>query len=190
MNSHNLVNISSLDPLVHLDIRYATAQNFCQKKLYTHAVSFLHKDCALALKKVQDALVKRDLFLKIFDGYRPLAVQQVMWDIIQDETYVMNPAKGKGRHTRGTAVDVTLVDRSGREIEMPCAFDDFTQRAHRENLAHSDAARNNMKLLEQAMEAEGFMGWPFEWWHFDFNGWNDDMRYPPLDVSFETLLTP
>lgn len=180
---HNLIDITTVDPRIRLDIRYATTNNFCNKKLYARHVCYLHKNAAQALKRVQDRLVPDGLFLKVFDGYRPISVQQVMWDLIQDENYVMNPAKGSGRHTRGTAVDLTLVDASGNELEMPSAFDDFTERAHRINELQSPAARTNMQLLERAMTQEGFTGWPLEWWHYDLQGWNDDTLYPPLDIQ-------
>lgn len=185
---NNLVDITTIDPRIRLDIRYATSHNFCSTPLYPFSVCFLHKDVAYALSRAQDTLSAQNIFLKVFDGYRPLSVQQIMWDLIQDENYVANPAKNKGRHTRGTAVDVTLVDVLGNELEMPSSFDDFTERAHRNNLAHSATTFKNMKLLETAMESEGFSGWPLEWWHYDFNGWNDDEKYPSLDVSFEELM--
>lgn len=188
MIPHALINILHIDPRIHLDPRYATANNFCHQQLYPHAVCFLHIDCAQALKRVQDSLAPQGLFLKIFDGYRPLSVQQIMWDLIQDENYVMNQAKGKGRHTRGTAVDVTLIDAFGKELEMPSLFDDFSARAHRTNPLHSPAAYKSMKLLEHAMQAEGFIGWPLEWWHYDLQGWNNDLLYPSLNISFEELL--
>ena len=179
---HNLIDITTVDPRIRLDIRYATPNNFCQKALYAQPVCYVHKDVAQALKAVQDELAPQGLFLKLFDGYRPVSVQQVMWDLIQDENYVMNPAKGKGRHTRGTAIDLTLVDASGNELEMPSVFDDFTERAHRDNKNQTPEARKNMKLLEHAMQVQGFSGWPLEWWHYDFNGWHDDTKYPSLDI--------
>jgi D-alanyl-D-alanine dipeptidase len=184
---HDLVELTTIDPRIKLDIKYATDDNFCKQVLYPLAKCFVHRDCAEALKRVQDALALRGLSLKIFDGYRPLSVQQLMWDIVQDENYVTNPAKNRGRHTRGTAVDLTLVDASGHELEMPSTFDDFTERAHRNNPAHSEAARTHMKILQEAMEAEGFVGFKFEWWHYDLIDWNDDVRYPPLDISLAEL---
>lgn len=184
---HNLVELIQVDPRIKLDIKYATADNFCKQVLYPVATCFVHRDCAQALIKVQDRLEPHHVFLKVFDGYRPIAVQQIMWDIVQNENYVMNPAKGKGRHTRGTAIDLTLIDAVGNELEMPSAFDDFTERAHRDNPAHSPTAYRNMKLLEDAMHAEGFIGWPLEWWHYDLPGWNDDVRYPSLNISLTEL---
>ena len=184
---HHLVDIAQVDPRIQCDIRYSTPHNFCQVPLYPIAACFLHQDTAAALKRVQDRLAPQGLFLKIFDGYRPILVQQIMWDLVQDANYVMNPAKGKGRHTRGTAVDLTLVDARGNELEMPSQFDDFTDKAHRINPAHSERSRRNMLLLEQAMLAEGFEGWPLEWWHYDLQGWNDDERYPSLDIPLQEL---
>jgi D-alanyl-D-alanine dipeptidase len=184
---HNLVELIQVDPRIKFDIKYATADNFCKQVLYPVTTCFVHRDCAQALIKVQDRLEPHQFFLKVFDGYRPLAVQQIMWDILQDENYVMNPAKGKGRHTRGTAIDLTLVDAAGNELEMPSPFDDFTERAHRDNPAHSPTALRNMKLLEDAMIIEGFIGWPLEWWHYDLQGWNDDARYPSLNIPLTEL---
>ena len=74
---------------------------------------------------------------KVFDCYRPPAAQQRFWEILPDERYVSNPAKGS-RHTKGTAVDLTIVDKNGAELEMPSVFDDFTERAHRKDIAEEE----------------------------------------------------
>jgi zinc D-Ala-D-Ala dipeptidase len=136
---------------------------------------------------VQEYLARSGLGLKVWDGYRPLSVQQKMWDLIRDERYVSNPAKNQGRHTRGTAVDVTLVDKRGRELPMPTDFDDFTERAHSDWLGASTAQKDNRALLEAAMTRFGFEIYPYEWWHFDFHGWQS---YPPLDRSFAEIVHP
>jgi D-alanyl-D-alanine dipeptidase len=122
--------------------------------------------------------------LKIYDGYRPLSVQQKMWDLVRDERYVSNPAVNRGRHTRGTAVDVTLIDRMGNDLDMPSTFDDFTEAAHRDAKTMTATQRANMRKLEAAMAAHGFEPYPFEWWHYDFRGWKN---YPVLDISFPAL---
>lgn len=70
---------------------------------------------------------------------------------------------------------------------MPSAFDDFTERAHRENKNQTVRALNNMKLLETTMLEAGFSGWPLEWWHYDINGWNIDLLYTSLDISLQEL---
>ena len=107
-----------------------------------------------------------------------------MWALVPDERYVSDPSKSKGKHTRGTAVDVTLVDRIGNELMMPSTYDDFSQRAHRYSTSSTDEERRNSLKLEAVMRKHNFVPFPFEWWHFDFEGWEN---YPPLDVSFESL---
>ncbi|BCU75909.1 hypothetical protein llg_06240 [Luteolibacter sp. LG18] len=167
-----------------LDVRYATTDNFTRTKLYPLPKVFLHPDTARALEEVQSDLASRGLGLKIFDGYRPLSVQWKMWNLIHDERYVSNPAVNRGRHTRGTAVDVTLVDRRGRELPMGTAFDDFTDRAHPDYAALPEAVKGNRRLLAEVMTRHGFEAYAYEWWHFDLKGWK---RYPVLDVGIDQL---
>jgi D-alanyl-D-alanine dipeptidase len=183
----DLVNILTLCPTIQLDIRYATSNNFLGFPVYSQPACFLHRDAALALQEVEQELATIGLGLKIFDGYRPLSVQQLMWDIVQDERYVSNPAKNKGRHTRGTAVDVTLVDPFGAELEMPTPFDDFTERAFSDSTDCSVEAQTHRALLKAVMERHQFEQFPYEWWHFDLQGWQDDVKYPPLDLRFEDI---
>jgi D-alanyl-D-alanine dipeptidase len=184
---HHLINLAKIAPEIFLDIRYACKNNFLGFPVYTKPVCYLHKKAAQALIKVQKELSLLGLGLKVFDGYRPLSVQQLMWDKIQDERYVSNPAKNKGRHTRGTAVDATLVDTKGCELEMPTVFDDFTEKAHSDYPNVSEEALKNRSLLHKVMRKHGFQPLQSEWWHFDFKGWHDDEKFPPLDVNFEQL---
>lgn len=182
---HRLVNLAQLpDPPV-LDIRYATRMNFTGQKLYPSPAAWLHEDAARALEGVQAELRERGLGLKVFDGYRPLRVQQMMWDLIRDERYVSNPAVNLGRHTRGTAVDVSLVDKMGDPLEMPTGYDDFSEKAHRNSEAASVEASANARLLEEVMTRHGFEPFPTEWWHYDWKGWKN---YPVLDISMEELM--
>ena len=179
-----LVDLATLDAGFVLDLRYATPDNFTKITLYPVTKAYLHRNTADALVQVQRELAAQGLGLKIFDAYRPLSVQQKMWDLIHDHRYVSNPAINAGRHTRGTAIDLTLVDRDGQEMPMPTAFDDFTERAHRNARGTpADAARNS-KLLETTMVKHGFIPYPFEWWHFDFRDWR---KHPPLDVPLDQL---
>lgn len=179
-----LVRANALYPPPLEEVRYATTYNFTGHVLYPFPAVFLHRDAAAALQKVQSDLAAEGLGLKVFDGYRPLSVQARMWEILPDERYVSDPSKSQGKHTRGTAVDVTLVDRLGNELPMPTPYDDFTEKAHRDSAAWSIEARKNSQKLEAAMAKHGFLPFPYEWWHYDLSGWE---AYPPLDVSFEEL---
>jgi D-alanyl-D-alanine dipeptidase len=117
------------------------------------------------------------LGLKIWDGYRPIAVQWKFWELMPDERYVSDPRKG-GRHTRGTAVDLTLVTKNGQELLMPTAFDDFSGKASCDYMDAPVEAIKNRDLLRKIMEKHGFVGLVNLWWHFDLIGWRN---HPPID---------
>lgn len=173
-----LTNVSAAVPGVRLDIRYATADNFTKAVVYPAARCLLRPEAAAALKLVQEDLAPAGMGLKVWDCYRPLSVQKRFWELVPDPRYVADPKKGS-RHNRGAAVDLTLVDAAGRELEMPTGYDDFSEAAHRASTAGSPAARANAKRLEEAMLRRGFKGLSTEWWHFDFAGWE---AFPLLDV--------
>ena len=119
------------------------------------------------------------LNLKIWDGFRPVSAQFKLWEICPDDTYVADPNKGYSNHSRGFAVDLTLVDSEGREVEMPTAFDDFSAKADRDYSECTLKAAENSNLLESLMEKHGFSGYWGEWWHY-----NDTTRYD-VEVCFD-----
>lgn len=173
-----MVDVAALPRPPQLDVRYATTRNFTKHQLYPSPRVCVHRDTAQALAAVQAELAQCGLGLKIFDGYRPPAVQQQMWDLIRDERYVSNPAVNKGRHTRGTAVDVSLIDRRGRELDMGTDFDDFTERAKPDYPDLTAEQKRNRRLLAATMIRHGFEPFPHEWWHFDLKNWQ---RYPVIE---------
>jgi D-alanyl-D-alanine dipeptidase len=172
-----LVDLARIDPRIILDLRYATSNNFLGRRLYPVARCLLRESVARRLRRVQDDLEARGLGLKVFDGYRPLFVQKKMWQVMPDPRYVADPARGS-RHNRGAAVDVTLVDSEGNELPMPSDFDEFSERAHRDYVGGTEEQRRNRRLLQDAMERQGFSGLDSEWWHFDAPGWES---YPVVD---------
>jgi D-alanyl-D-alanine dipeptidase len=178
----DLVEVQSINPRIRIDLRYATANNFVGKAMYRVNKCFLRREVAERLSKVQEDLEALGLGLKIWDGYRPLAVQKEFWRLVPDERYVASPVKGS-RHNRGAAVDLTLVDRDGKELEMPTEFDNFTEDAGA-YAPCSERAAENRKLLQRMMKAHGFEIFPTEWWHFDATGWE---KYEVLDLGFEEI---
>ncbi len=138
----------------------------------------------MKLDAVQKKLEGMNLGLKVWDCYRPLAVQQTLWTILPDERYVANPRKGS-RHNRAASVDVTLVDSEGKELQMPTGFDDFGPRAHHHYQDLPDRAIRNRDLLKGMMEKAGFIPLSDEWWHYDDEKW---VQYDIMDLSFEDLL--
>jgi len=178
-----LVELNKVIPSIILDIRYATADNFVGKVLYPSARCFLVKPAAKALAKVQRDLKKQGYQLVVFDGYRPLSVQKIMWEIVANPEFVADPAKGS-RHNRGYAVDVSLLDLDGNPVLMPTPFDDFTEKARRNCTDLPDEAIRNRQILENAMIRHGFSPLPSEWWHFDYKGYEDK---PNLDIPLDSL---
>lgn len=178
-----LVALNEVIPDIVLDIRYAAMNNFTGKAVYPDARCFLAKDAALALAKVQEDLKKQGYRLKVFDGYRPLSVQRIFWEILPDPRYVADPASGS-KHNRGYAVDVTLVTRDGNEVTMPTEFDDFTERAHSDYMELPEEAIHHRAILHDAMKKHGFTPFETEWWHFDYQGWEDK---PLLDIPLEEI---
>ncbi|MEG4804932.1 M15 family metallopeptidase [Microcoleus sp. ARI1-B5] len=178
-----LVDIRTVNPNIRLDIRYATANNFLKRKLYTVAKCALRASVAQKLALVQTDLEKIGLGLKVYDCYRPFSVTKQMWEFLPDPNYVANPARGS-RHNRGAAVDLTLVDRTGKELEMPTPYDDFTKKAHRDYQGGSAQSRKNRQVLEDAMKKQGFIGISTEWWHFDSEDWQ---KFAILDISLTEI---
>ena len=179
------VEPAKLDPGLVLDIRYATADNFTGKPVYPSARCFLRREVAERMLAAQAELRRQGLGLKVYDCYRPFSVQEIFWKIMPDERYVLKPVRENGvikvgsRHNRGAAVDVGLVDASGRELPMPTAFEDFSEKAHRTYRGAPAEAIRNREILERAMSAQGFELFPTEWWHFDGPGWK---RHEMLDL--------
>jgi D-alanyl-D-alanine dipeptidase len=178
----DLVEIQSVNPRIRIDLRYATDNNFMGRAMYRVNKCFLRREVAERLSKVQVDLEALGFGLKVWDGYRPLSVQKEFWKLLPDERYVASPVKGS-RHNRGAAVDITLVDRDGKELEMPTEFDNFTEDAGA-YAPCSERAAENRKLLQRVMKARGFEIFPTEWWHFDATGWD---KYEVLDLSFEEI---
>jgi zinc D-Ala-D-Ala dipeptidase len=171
---------------IRADIRYATKNNFTGHKLYWEGRCFLREATALKLAAADAELRASGLAIKVYDCYRPLSVQRLMWSIVPDARYVADPETGS-RHNRGAAVDVTLVELAdGIELWMPTIFDDFSERSHRNytNLPPEPIANRNR--LADVMTRNGFIGLPTEWWHFDDSEWQ---KYDVLDVNLRDLKT-
>ena len=164
-----LVDLQSLG--IATDVRYATPDNFMKTTLYPVAKAYLRAPAAKALVEVNRELAPRGLAVKVFDGYRPYRVTEMMWEPIRNPDYVADPAKGS-RHNRGAAVDLTLIDvRTGAELAMPTPYDDFTSRASHEFMDLPADVLANRALLRDVMVKHGFEPLPSEWWHFDYRGW-------------------
>ena len=182
----DLVELTTLDPTIKLDVRYATTNNFLGSVFYAEARAFLQRPAAEAVTRAHHALAPLGYGLLVHDGYRPWYVTKTFWDTTpQDKKWlVANPAQGS-RHNRGAAVDLTLYDRrTGAVIEMPSTYDESTARAYAFYPGGTSLQRWHRALLRRVMEAEGFTVNPEEWWHFDYNDWR---RYAIGNVAFDRI---
>lgn len=182
----DLVDLTTVDPRIRLDIRYAGANNFMGIPLYERAAAYLQRPAAQALKRAQDALAAQGYGLLIHDAYRPWFVTWMFWEATPPDArmFVANPAKGS-RHNRGCAVDLTLYDlKTGRPVEMPSRYDEFSGRAHADFVGGTTKQRALRAVLREAMTAQGFEVYAEEWWHFDFKDWR---RYPIGTKTFTEL---
>ncbi|UFS71148.1 M15 family metallopeptidase [Geomonas sp. RF6] len=177
-----LVEVPKVAPGVKVEMPYATADNFTGRIIYDCGRCFLDSRTAAKLALAQRYLETEGFSLKMWDCYRPLSVQKILWSIVPDSRYVADPQKGS-RHNRGTAVDVTLVDLSGGEVQMPTSFDDFSPRAASSAKDVGPAAAKNREILAIAMRNAGFRPLATEWWHFDDAEVSGDL----LDVPFTEL---
>lgn len=160
-------DIQKLDPEILIDIRYATTNNFMKAKIYDCGRCLLRPEAARAVLKAQKILKAKGYGLKMYDCYRPRPYQQRLWDKVPNPNYVTPPAKGS-MHSRGAAVDLTLVDAQGNELNMGTPYDFFGVEAHSDYTKHPKKVLDNRRLLTETMATVGFKGIRTEWWHFSY----------------------
>ena len=149
-----------------LDIRYATENNFTEKQIYPCPRCFLRPVMADRILRLQKDIKERyGMSLKLFDCYRPRPAQQKLWDIVPDARYVTPPSKGS-MHNRGLAVDITLVDEKGEELDMGTEYDFFGYKAYTTNKDLPKEILKNRDILTKLMNVHGMKGIRTEWWHF------------------------
>lgn len=177
----SFVRLASLSTQFEYDMRYATSNNFLKEKVYSCGDCLLRKEVALALIEANSYFIKKGYRIKLFDCYRPLDVQKKMWVIMPDARYVADPSKGSV-HNRGGAVDLTLTDQKGHELDMGTDFDHFGKEAHHAWEELPEAVLQNRQLLKKGMEQAGFQSIPTEWWHYNFQS---SAGYPVSNFKVE-----
>lgn len=164
---------------IAIDLRYGTLDNFVGRDLYSpFDCAWLHRDAAVALEKAVAWLADRRPGYKplILDALRPQRVQQQLWEALEGtdlRMYLANPERGS-LHSFGMALDITILDEQGRELDMGTGFDDLSEKSHpaleAQLLERGEITREqitNRQLLRDAMAYAGFVGINSEWWHFD-----------------------
>lgn len=174
---------------VKIALPYASENNFTGKRIYDFSDAYLRYGTVKKLQKVSEELEQNGLGLIIWDGFRPVSAQAMLWEACPDPTFVSNPLTGNRSHCRGNTVDVSLYDlATGEAVPVPTEFDDFTAAADRDYSDCSAEAAANAILLEEIMEKCGFAPYSAEWWHF-----TDTINYPveeSFDPAISTAWTP
>lgn len=163
----DFVRLKDLSSDFVYELKYATPDNFLKQAVYDCGECYLRKSTAEALVKANKAFIQLGYRIKLFDCYRPLSVQKKMWKILPGTHYVANPAKGS-KHNRGAAVDLTLVDAQGKELNMGTPFDFFGKEAHHTYTQHSKEVLENRKLLKETLNKYNFKSIYSEWWHYEY----------------------
>ena len=180
-----LFDVQELDPTIVVDLRMAGTDNILGEAIYEDCRCLLTREVAESVVRANKALASRGLRLKLLECYRPLSVQKLLWRAVPDRRYVADPRSGS-RHNRGAAIDVTVVDESGRDLNMGCSPNELSYRAFRWASGLGRYVDDNRNLLEEILEAEGFEGLDSEWWHFDHESWR---QYRPMDFPLYGELT-
>jgi D-alanyl-D-alanine dipeptidase len=161
----SLLPITSAEHDVEIDLAYASANNFTGKPIYRRARCYLHADALKALDRAVQLARAQGYRLRIFDAYRPTEAQWVMWNHSPDPEFLADPRRGSP-HSRGIAVDLTLLDSAGGELDMGTGFDAFTPLSHHGSLDVSRQAQANRFTLLGIMTAAGWDFYRNEWWHY------------------------
>lgn len=186
MESKNLVDIAEAFPQSAIDLKYATADNLTGQPIYRDARCLLHADAARALAKSIDIANVAGYSLLILDAYRPPAAQAILWQACPNQDYVAPLTRGSN-HSRGTAVDVTLIDERGEIVNMGTGFDEMSEHSHPYHPAVPLQAQRNRLMLNAIMLGGGFTGIATEWWHFELPG---SETYPLIDGVFGCYSSP
>ena len=165
MSDSTFVNLKDYSSDFVYDMKYATSDNFLKAKVYDCAECFLRLKTVKAIVEANEAFMEMGYKIKFFDCYRPLDIQKKMWKIVPNPSYVANPSKGS-IHNRGGAVDITLVDSNGKELDMGTQFDFFGVEANHNYSNLSQAIIANRKFLKKIMTEKGFYSLDSEWWHY------------------------
>lgn len=165
-NDGQLVRIIDYIPDAFIDLRYATTNNFTGTVLYDDSNAYLCYGTVKKLMQVQEDLKEKGYSILIWDAYRSPEAQQRLWEVYPDPNFVADPRNGLTSHSRGSTIDIAIVNQDGSPVELPSEFDEFTAVADRDYSDVSEEAAANARLLEEVMYNNGFTGYIGEWWDY------------------------
>lgn len=184
-----LVEISEATHGLELDLKYATADNFTGEPVYRRAACYLHVEAEKGLIIARDIAERQGWRLRLFDAFRPSEAQWKLWNHTPDPDFLADPRRGSP-HSRGVAVDLTLVDAaSGEALDMGTGFDAFTPLSHHGNPGISAQAERNRLLLMGLMTTAGWDFYRNEWWHYQLFDSRDYPLFGDADLA-ESMTAP
>ena len=172
-----LLSITEATHDVLIDLIYASADNFTGQVIYEHPLCFLHPQAEAGLRKAVAAARESGLRLKVLDAFRPQEAQEALWAVAPLPGYIADPAKGSN-HTRGVAIDLTLVGADGKDLDMGTPVDTMTAASHHFHAGHCAAVQINRARLLTVMQEAGFVHYAQEWWHYQLPDAHD---FPLID---------
>lgn len=173
VNDTTFVNLKDYSQDFVYDMRYATEDNFLKSKVYDCAECYLRLKTVKALIEANKKFMEKGYRIKLYDCYRPLDIQKRMWTIVSNPKYVADPAKGS-IHNRGGAIDITLVDSTGTELDMGTGFDHFGIEASHNYKKLDKKIIQNRRLLKRIMQKNNFRIFESEWWHYNLKNASAD----------------
>ncbi|WP_175702690.1 D-alanyl-D-alanine dipeptidase [Burkholderia ambifaria] len=177
MNPPRLVEITPAKHRVEIDLVYATERNLTGKPIYRRAHCLLLEPAEAALRRAVDVAAQAGFTLRIYDAYRPPQAQQVLWDFLPDPNFIADLGRGSN-HSRGTALDLTLVGAHGEPLDMGTGFDEMVAASGHFHAGLPESVQRNRLLLLGVMHAAGFAHIDSEWWHYELPG---SHALPPID---------
>jgi len=162
-----LINLKEFIPPVQVKLAYASKNNFTKTQLYPCNKCFVRYKVAKALLEVQEELEAKKMQLIFYDCYRPYHVQKTMFEKFPVKGYVA-PPQGGSIHNRGLAVDLSILDKSGKELNMGTGFDELSIKSNHTYTGFADTILNNRIFLKNLMIKHGFSPIRSEWWHYNF----------------------
>ena len=182
---NNLKDIRLYIPDVDIHLVFATPDNILGEVLYARAVPLLQKETIKKLKEAAEMFAQDGYTIRIYDAYRPLSVQKKLFDMVQNAKYIANPETANAsNHNHGSAVDISLIDADGNELDFPCPVHTLNESANRDNPDWTDEQKANVEYLTEVMQSCGFTKISSEWWHFADSNSN---AYMITDIDFSSL---
>lgn len=166
-----------------LDIRYATTDNFTGQVLYPCQKCLLKELAANALLQADQHFKTMGYRIRIFDCYRPLDIQKLMWKVYPNPSYVANPYTKGSIHNRGYAVDLSLETLEGELLDMGTDYDHFGPEAHWDSEGLTKEQKRNREILREGLMQFGFQPIRTEWWHYSYKKNSGDALNTPLPCT-------